>query len=78
VPYSRDISNTPTERTGTMNNYTTLKLTDSQVQALFRAIYLHNESYAGVDDEELEGTVVPGAIRALTQIEAKLAKAGWH
>ena len=61
-----------------MTNYTTLKLTDNQVQALCRAIYLHNESYAAVDEEELEGTVVPEAIRALSQIEAKLEKAGWH
>jgi hypothetical protein len=60
-----------------MTNYTTLKLTDNQVQALFRAIYLHNESYAACDDEELEGTGVPEAMRSLAQIEAKLEKAGW-
>jgi hypothetical protein len=57
---------------------TTITLTDNQVLALFRAIYIHNESYAGCDDEELEGTVVPEAIKNLKQIEVKLTKKGWE
>lgn len=57
---------------------TTITLTDKQVQALFRAIYIHNESYAACDDKELEGTVVPEAIKNLEQIEEKLYKKGWE
>lgn len=60
-----------------MTNYTTLKLTDNQVQALFRAIYVHNASYDACDEEEIEGTPVLQAMKALSQIEAKLAKQGW-
>jgi hypothetical protein len=57
---------------------TTLKLTDAQVEAIFRAIYVHNESYAGCDDQELAGTGVRQAMRSLDAIKAKLEKQGWH
>jgi hypothetical protein len=57
---------------------TTITLTDNQVLALFRAIYVHNASYEGLDEEELEGTVVPEAIKNLKQIEVKLTKKGWE
>lgn len=60
-----------------MTSYTTLKLTDDQVRALFRAIYIHNESYAECEEGELEGTIVPKAMAHLEEIEAKLVKAGW-
>ena len=61
-----------------MTSYTTLKLTDDQVRALYRAIYMHNESYSGVEEYELEGTIVPEAMAHLEEIEAKLARAGWR
>jgi hypothetical protein len=60
-----------------MTTYTTLKLTDKQVQALYVAMNFYNMSYEGTDDEELEGTLVPPTMKALDQIEAKLEKAGW-
>lgn len=60
-----------------MTSYTTLKLTDDQVRALFRAIYIHNESYADCEEGWLEDTIVPEAMAHLEEIEAKLARAGW-
>ena len=59
-----------------MTNYNTLKLTDNQIEALLRAIYIHNLSYDG--EEDLEGTPVPEAMRSLEQIETKIAKLGWE
>jgi hypothetical protein len=60
-----------------MTTYTTLKLTDNQVQALYTAMNSYHTSYEGTTDEELEGTLVPPTMKALDQIEAKLEKAGW-
>ena len=60
-----------------MTSYTTLKLTDDQVRALYRAIYIHNESYAGCEEGELEGTIVPEVMARLEEIKPKLARAGW-
>jgi len=57
---------------------TQITLTDNQVQALFRAIYIHNESYDPDDLQYLEGTGVIEAIKHLEQISAKLQKAGWE
>ena len=57
---------------------TKITLTDNQVEALFRAIYVHNASYDGTDEQDLEGTGVIEAIKHLEQISAKLQKAGWE
>jgi hypothetical protein len=58
--------------------YTTLKLTDEQVVALLCAIRVHDMSYEGIPEEELEGTGVIEAIETNKETLAKLAKAGWN
>ena len=60
-----------------MTNYTTLKLTDAEVQAIYSAINFYEISYEHELDEELEGTSVPATLKAHQAIEAKLAKQGW-
>jgi hypothetical protein len=61
-------------------NYTTLKLTDRQVQALFTIIGTTNAGYFDniTVDEELGMTVWRDTHKAINQIEQKLAKAGWE
>jgi hypothetical protein len=53
----------------------TLTLNAEQVNALYRAIEIHNMSYDGVDEEELDGTGVIEAIAELKKIETKLDRA---
>jgi len=56
-----------------MSTYTTLKLTDSQVEALYWAMHVTDESYAG---SEVEGAIA-ARFGKLEEIETKLEKAGW-
>jgi hypothetical protein len=61
-----------------MTNYTTLKLTEAQVQSIYTAMNFYYISYEHELDEELEGTLVPPTLKAHEAIKAKLEKAGWH
>ena len=56
-----------------MTTYTTLKLTDSQVQALFWAMHVTDEVYSGSDAEDS----IAARFGKLEEIETKLEKAGW-
>jgi hypothetical protein len=56
-------------------NRITLTLNADQVDALYRAIKIHNMSYEGVDEKELDGTGVLEAITELQKIETKLDRA---
>jgi hypothetical protein len=61
-----------------MTNYTTLKLTEKQVQALYTAMNFYYISYEGETEDELRGTIVPPTLKAHNQIQTKLAQAGWR
>lgn len=56
---------------------TTLKLTDTEVQALFFAMAMAESSFAGMDDEDMT-TATKNRFKALERIEAKLEEQGWN
>lgn len=59
-------------------NYTTLKLTEAQVQALFYAINVTTAGLADYDEDEWEEYGHDLKVKAYDNIIAKLQKAGWE
>lgn len=66
-----------------MSNYTTVRLTDNEVRALFKWLYVGQESEAELfgdgngAGESFDDTEARARYKALANIEKKLEKEGW-
>jgi hypothetical protein len=68
----------PSERIGTMTDYTTLKLTKEQVRALYAAINIYEASSEGLTNDELEDWGYQESLARHAEILGKLRKSGWN
>ena len=61
-----------------MTNYTTLKLTEAQVQALVHALNIYDLHTDNYDQDERDEFGYTEGLKGMDQILTKLRKSGWN